>query len=59
MACNQTLLLAAERGPLTVRSAGRPDRYLPNLSCVISVSAPAGSRVELTFSRFILEHDDR
>ncbi|XP_043222128.1 uncharacterized protein LOC122381705 [Amphibalanus amphitrite] len=56
--CNRTILLSAEIGPVTVNSAGRPDRYGPDLTCVTNVSGPTGSRVELIFTRFILEQDD-
>ena len=57
--CNRTLYLTLDGGPVSVTSAGRPDRYSPDLTCVTNISGPEGTRVEVTFTRFILEQDDR
>ncbi|KAH8019459.1 hypothetical protein HPB51_019481 [Rhipicephalus microplus] len=53
--CNRTLVLSPEHSRGTVSSPNFPGAYPNSQRCSVEIQAPAGFRVELRFTEFLLE----
>ncbi|KAH9362487.1 hypothetical protein HPB48_015599 [Haemaphysalis longicornis] len=53
--CNRTLVLSPEHSRGALSSPNFPGTYPSSQRCFIDIQAPAGFRVELRFSEFLLE----